>query len=92
MHYQILDNTYELDRKKKEKLTNKKYIRPNLIYYIKFSLYEYYNITFNSRSLTSKFKVLTSFYNELNRFYRLISQKESAKEKKATVYNNVSEM
>ena len=92
MQHQKLDNTYEFDRKKKEKLTNKKYIRPNLIYYSKFSFYEYYNINFNSRSLTSKFKVLTSFYNELNKFYRLISQKESAKEKKATVYDNISEM
>ena len=54
----------------------------NLIYYSKFSFYEYYSINFNNLSLTSKFKVLTSFYNELNKFYRLILQQESPKKKK----------
>ena len=66
--YQILGNTYEFDRIKKEKPTIKKYNRSNLIYNDKFSFYEYYNISFNSLSLTSKFKVLISFYIESNKF------------------------
>ena len=64
----------------------------NLIYYSKFSFYEYYSINFNSLSLTSKFKVLTSFFNKLNKFYRLILQQESTKKKKLAVCGNASEM
>ena len=67
----------------------------NLIYYSKFSFYEYYSINFNNLSLTSKFKVLTSFYNELNKFYRLILQQESTKKKKKkklAVCGNASEI
>ena len=88
--YQKLDNTYEFDRiqknknknKTKTKSTTKKYNRSNLIYSIKYSFYEYYSINFNSLSFTSKYKVLTSFCNELNNFYSLKPQKESTKEKK----------
>ena len=56
--YQKLDNTYEFDKViKKEKPTFKLYNRSNLIYSSKYSFYEYYNINFNSLSLTSKYKV-----------------------------------
>ena len=51
-----------------------------------------FNINFKSFYLTSKHKILTSFYNERNTFYSLKLPKESTKEKKATVYNNASEM
>ena len=75
---------------KKEKPTFKKYNRSNLFSSSKYSFYEYYNINFNSLSLTSKYEVLTSFYDRLNKFYILKPQKESAKEKKTTVHDNVS--
>ena len=47
---------------------------------------------FNCLSVISKYKVLTSFYNELNKFYSLNPQKEKANYKKATAYNNASEI
>ena len=47
----------------------------------KISLYEYYNTNFNSLSLKSKFKFLTSFYNELSKFNSLKPIKESTKVK-----------
>ena len=40
--------------------------------------------------LHQNIKFLTSFYNELNKFYSLKPQKESTKEKKATLYDNAS--
>ena len=58
--------------------------RSNLIYDSKYSFYECYNINFNSLSLASKYKVLTSFYNERNKFYSLKPLKENTKEKKVT--------
>ena len=45
-----------------------------------------------SLSLTSKYEVLASFYNESNKFYSLKSQIESTKEEKETLYDNASEM
>ena len=69
----------------------KKYNRLNLIYNSIYNFYEYYDINFNSLSLTSKL-VSTSFYNELNKFYSLKPQKKSIIERKATVYDKVSEM
>ena len=66
--YSGIVKKHEFDRIKKEKPTIKKYNRSNLIYNDKFSFYEYYNIGFNSLSLTSKFKVLISFYIESNKF------------------------
>ena len=91
--YQTLDDTYEFDKIiKKEKPTFKKYNRSNLIYNSKYSFYENYNINFNSLSLISKYKILFSFYNELDNFYSLKSQEESTKERKVTVYDTASEM
>ena len=90
--YQKLENTYEFHRIKQEKPTIEKYNKSNLIYSSKYSFYEYYNINFNSLSPTSKYEVLTSFYNELDTFYSLKLQTESTKEKKATVSDNASEM
>ena len=59
--YQKLDSINESQKIiKKEKPTFKKYNRSNLICKSKHIFYEYYNINFNSRSLTSKYKVLTS--------------------------------
>ena len=55
--HQKLDNTFEFDKRiKKEKPTFKKYNRSNVIYSSKYRFYEYYNINFNSLSLTSKKK------------------------------------
>ena len=91
--YQKLDDTDEFDKViKKEKPTFKKYNTSNLIYNSKYNFYEYYNINFNSLSFTSKYKVLTSFYNELEKLYSLKPQKESTKERIVTVYDNASEM
>ena len=74
--YQWLDGTYEFDKIiKKEILAFKKYHSLILIYNSKYVFYEYYNINFNSLSLTPKYKVLTSFYNELNKFNSLKPQK-----------------
>ena len=39
-------------------------------------------------SLTSKYKDLTSFYNEWNNFYSLKPQEKSTKDKKVAVYDN----
>ena len=58
----------------KGKPTFEKYNRSNLTYNSKYSFYEYYNINFNSFSLISKYKVLTS-----NKFYSLKPQQESTK-------------
>ena len=91
--YQKLHDTYEFDKIiKEEKPTFKRYNRLNLFYNSKYNFYEYYIINLNSLSLRSKYKVLTSFYNELNKFYSLKTQKESTKERKATVYDIGSEM
>ena len=92
--YQKLDNTFEFDKiTKKEKPALKKYDKSNLIYNSKYNFYEYYNIkNFNSLSLTSKYLILLSFYSNLNKFNNLNPQKESTKEKKATVYDNASEL
>ena len=70
-----------LIKEKKQKSTLKSYNSSNLIYSSKFSFYKYYDINFNSLSLTSKFKVLSYFYNELIKLYTLIQNKESRKEK-----------
>ena len=82
--YHKLDNTYEYAKKsKKEKPTFKKYDRSNLIYNIKCSFYEYYNIkNVNSLSLTSKDPSLLSFYGNLNKFNNLNPQKKKKKKKK----------
>ena len=61
--YQQFDKDIEFDKTiKNKKPTIKKYNRSNLICTSKFSFYEYYNINFNSLSLRSKIKVLSSFY------------------------------
>ena len=53
--YQKLGNKFKFDKRiKKEKATFKKYNRSNVIYSSKYRFYEYYNINFNSLSLTSK--------------------------------------
>ena len=39
----------------------------------------------------SKYAILLSFYSDLNKFHNLNHQKESTKEKKATVYDNALE-
>ena len=84
-----LDNTYELDRIKKEKSKIKKCNRSNLMYDSTYDFYEYYNIKhFENLSLASKYPILASFYKNFN---SLIPEKESTKEKKANVYDNVSE-
>ena len=71
-----LDNTYDSDKIiKKERQTLEKYNMSDVIY--NSSFYEYYNINSNSLYLTLKCKVLTPFYNELNKVYRLIPQKDS---------------
>ena len=91
--YQKLHDIYEFDKIiKEEKPAFKKYNRLNLIYNSKCNFYEYYIINLNSLSLRSKYKVLTSSYNKLNKFYSLKTQKESTKERKATVYDIGSEM
>ena len=91
--YQKFDNNFEFDKTiEKEKPTIEKYNRSNLIYSSKFSFYEYYDTNFNSISLKSKFKIFTFFYNELIKFYRLIPKIESAKEEKAIVFDDASEM
>ena len=92
--YQKLGNTYEFDKIiKKEKPIFKKCITLNLIYNSKFSFYEYYNVKkFNCLSLTSKYPILLSFCSNLNKFDNLNPQKKSTKEKKATVYDNTSEL
>ena len=38
------------------------------------------------------YHLFMSFYNELIKFYRLITTKESTKEKKAILFDNASEM
>ena len=60
------------------------------MYSSKYSFYGYYSISFNGLSLTSKYKVLTSFYNELNKFYSLKPQKESTEKERATAYGSDS--
>ena len=87
--HQKLHNNYEFLRIKKEKPTIKKYNRSNIIYSSKFSFHEYNTTNFNSISLKLKFKVLPSFYNE---FYRLVTKKESTKEKKQIVFDNAPQM
>ena len=42
--------------------------------------------------ITSKYPILLSFYNNLNKFHNLNLQKESTKDKNMTVYDNVSEL
>ena len=69
---------------KREKSTIKKY---NLIYRSKYCIYiyfffEYYNINFNSLSLTPKYQCLASFYNEFNKFPSINPWKENKKNKK----------
>ena len=39
----------------------------------------------------SKYPILLSFYSDLNKFHNLNHQKESTKQKKATVYDNALE-
>ena len=92
--YQKLDDTYEFDKIiKVEKPTFKKYNRSNLIYNSKYSFYEYCNIkNIYNFSLKSNYPILLSFYSDLNQFNNLNPQKESTKEKKATVYDNASDL
>ena len=91
--YQKLDNTFEFDKViKKEKPTLKKYNRWNLIYDSKYRFYPSYNIEdFNSFSLTSKYPILFSLCSELNKFNN-INPRKRQKDKKATAYDNASEL
>ena len=90
--YQKLDDPYHFDKIIK-KPTFKKYNRSNLIYNNKYSFYEYYNIKhFNSLSLPSIYPILLSFYSNLNKFNNLNPQKQSTNWKKATLYDNTSEL
>ena len=85
--YQKLDNTYDSEKIiKKEKPTLKKYNRSNVIYNGKYSFYEYFIKKINSLFLTSKYPILLLFYSDLNKFNNLNPQKETTKEKKATVW------
>ena len=69
------------------------YDRLNLIYGSKYSFYPYYNIKhFNNLFLVSKNPILFSFYSELNKFNNINLRKGHTKDKKATVYDNVSEL
>ena len=92
--YQKFDNIFDFDKLiKKEKQTTKKYNRSSPIYDSKYSFYLYYNIkNFNSPSLTSKHPIFLSFNNELNKFNSLNPWKGCTKDKKATLYNNASEL
>ena len=93
--YQKLDDSYELHKiTKKEKPEFGKYNRSNLIYDSKDRFYQYYNNKlFNSNSsFKSRHPFLLLFYNDLNKFDNLNPQKESAKERKVSVYNNASEI
>ena len=68
--YQRLDNTYEFDRIIIiiiKKTAIRIYNRSNLICNSKYSFYEYYDIDFNTLSLTSKYRFSTSFYEELKK-------------------------
>ena len=91
--YQKLYNTFEFDKIiKKEKPTLKKYNRWNLIYDSKYRFYPSYNIEdFNSFSLTSKYPILVSLCSELNKFNN-INPRKRQKDKKATAYDNASEL
>ena len=87
-----IDNNFEFDKTiEKEKPTIEKYNRSNLIYNSKFSFYEYYSINFNSLSLKSKFKVLSSLYNELIKFYTLTPKERKHKREKSDVFDNASQ-
>ena len=77
----------------KEKATFKKYNRSNLVYESQYSFYEYYNIhRFNIMSSESKYPILLSFYNNLNKFNNINPRKERTKEEKSAVHNNASEL
>ena len=80
--YQKLENAYELDKIiEKEKPTVKKYNRSNIIYESKDNFYGYYNIkNFNSLFLESKYQILASSYNKLNKFNSLKPRKGCRKE------------
>ena len=92
--YQRLDNTFDFGKTiKKEKPTLKKYNRSNVTYDSKYSFHQYCNIrNFNSLPLVSNYPCLFSFYSELNKCYIINPQKEWTKDKKALVYDNVSEL
>ena len=92
--YKRFDDTYEFDKIIKiEKRTFKKYNRSNLNYSSKHNFYEYYNIKkINSLSITSKYPILLSFYNNLDESNNFNPQKESTKEKNVTAYGHASEL
>ena len=85
--YQKLDCTSELDKViEKEKLTLKMYNKLNVIYDNNFSFFKYYcDIKkFDNLSSKSMYSFLIRFFNDLDKFNKLKSQKEETKRKKQT--------
>ena len=77
--YQKLDDAYRFDKIiKKEKQALKKYSKSDLIYNSNYSFYKYFCDVkkFDSLFPESKYSFLTKFFNDLNKFNKLKTQKE----------------
>ena len=77
--YQKLDDTFEFHKIiKKEKLILENYSKSDLTYNSKYNFYNYYcnSKKINNLSLKSKYLILVEYFNDLNEFNKLKTQKE----------------
>ena len=81
--YQGLNKLFVSDEKE-EPVTVKKYNKSDLIYNSKYIFYKYYRYVkkFDNLSFKSKYSFLFEFFNDLNKFNNLKTQKENAKKEK----------
>ena len=83
--YPILDNNFWFDKIiKKEKLALENYSKSDLIYNSHYSFYKYYSDCKknDNLSLKSRYSFLAEFFNALNKFNQLKTQRENTKKKK----------
>ena len=76
---QKLDDTFEFHKIiKKEKPILENYSKSDLTYNGKYSFYNYYcnSKKINNLSLKSKYLILVEYFNDLNKFNKLKTQKE----------------
>ena len=79
-------------KKRKPKLEN--YSKSDLIFNSNYSFYKHFCDTkkFDNLSLKSKHSFPSNFFDDLDKFNKLKTQKEKTKKKKTNVYNTASEI